>query len=225
MGGCSVALSADGNTAIVGGYFDTMRVGAAWGFINSVPLPVELVSFSGTTDGVANTLIWRTASETNSARFDIERRIGQNPGWITVGSLMAGGTTSVPRGYSFKDAVTTSGTYVYLLEEMDRNGAIHFSSEISLETLPRPGELVLSPNYPNPFNPSTKISFTLPSNTFVAAKMFDALGREVETLASGNFEAGTYTREWNADKSASGVYFCGLQAGNPVKVRSLLLLR
>ena len=108
---------------------------------------------------------------------------------------------------------------------MDRNGAIHFSSEISLETLPRPCELVLSPNYPNPFNPSTKISFTLPSNTFVAAKIFDALGREVETLASGNFEAGTYTREWNADKSASGVYFRRLQAGNPVKVRSLLLLR
>lgn len=80
-------------------------------------------------------------------------------------------------------------------------------------------------NYPNPFNPTTTISFSLPSKLFVRLKVFDALGREVSTLLSEELSAGTYSRQWNAEGLASGVYFYRMQAGNFVETRKLLLLR
>ena len=88
-----------------------------------------------------------------------------------------------------------------------------------------PQEFVLSQNYPNPCNPSTTISFTLPSRSFVTLKIFDLLGREVSTIVSGELQAGSYTRQWNAANMASGVYFYGLTAGSFVETKKLILLK
>jgi hypothetical protein len=88
-----------------------------------------------------------------------------------------------------------------------------------------PGKFELGQNYPNPFNPTTTISFTLPSKSFVSLKIFDALGREVSTLISEEMPAGTYTRQWNAGRLASGMYFYRLQAETFSETRKLVLLR
>ncbi len=66
----------------------------------------------------------------------------------------------------------------------------------------------LSQNYPNPFNPVTGIEFSLPKQGFVNLAIFDALGRDVETLVNSQTNPGTYKFEWNAEKYPSGVYFC-----------------
>jgi hypothetical protein len=83
----------------------------------------------------------------------------------------------------------------------------------------------LSQNYPNPFNPSTMISFTLPANSFVSLKIFDALGRDVATIVSEELPAGTYQRQWNASGFPSGVYFYQLQAGPFTQTMRLVLLK
>ncbi len=88
-----------------------------------------------------------------------------------------------------------------------------------------PTVFALNQNYPNPFNPTTTISFALPSRSFVSLKVFDILGREVSTIVSGELQAGSYTRQWNASAFASGVYFYRLQAGSFVQTRKLVLLR
>jgi hypothetical protein len=88
-----------------------------------------------------------------------------------------------------------------------------------------PAEFVLQQNYPNPFNPTTTISFSLPSKSFVSLKVFDALGREVATLVSEELSAGDHSRQWNAEGSPSGVYFCRLHAGSFSETKKLLLLR
>lgn len=80
-------------------------------------------------------------------------------------------------------------------------------------------------NYPDPFNASTTIAFSLPSRSFVSLKVFDALGRELSVLVSEELSAGTYTRQWNAEKFASGVYFYRLQAGQYIETKKLILLR
>ncbi|MFZ1978003.1 MAG: T9SS type A sorting domain-containing protein, partial [Bacteroidota bacterium] len=77
-----------------------------------------------------------------------------------------------------------------------------------------PSVFSLSQNYPNPFNPMTTISFSLPSKSFVSLKVFDIIGREVVTIVSGEMSAGNYTRQWNATKMASGIYFYRLHAGS-----------
>jgi ELWxxDGT repeat protein len=96
-----------------------------------------------------------------------------------------------------------------------------------------PSGFTLDRNYPNPFNPSTNISFTVPVTSHVSLKVFDALGREVATLVSGEMTAGSYTRQWQAAGFPSGVYFYSLQA-NAIRAgeaspftgtRKLLLLR
>jgi hypothetical protein len=76
-----------------------------------------------------------------------------------------------------------------------------------------PKDFVLDNNYPNPFNPSTTISFSLPSRLFVTMKIFDIMGREVATLVNEELPAGTYSRTWNAGTMPSGAYFYRLQAG------------
>ncbi len=83
----------------------------------------------------------------------------------------------------------------------------------------------LAQNFPNPFNPTTTISFSLPSRLFVSLRIFDALGREVSILVAEELPAGIYTREWNATKTSSGVYFYRFQAGTYNATKKLLLLK
>jgi photosystem II stability/assembly factor-like uncharacterized protein len=89
----------------------------------------------------------------------------------------------------------------------------------------RPTEFILYNNYPNPFNPSTTISFDIPIRSFVTLKVLDALGREVSVIASEILSAGTYMRQWNAADFPSGVYFYRLQAGAYTETKRLVLLK
>ena len=84
--------------------------------------------------------------------------------------------------------------------------------------------------YPNPFNPSTTVSFSVPTSAVVSLQVFDVAGAFVRTLASGRYSAGVHTVSWdgrddvgNAD--ASGVYFCRLRAGNDTVTHKLVLLK
>jgi Putative multicopper oxidases len=88
-----------------------------------------------------------------------------------------------------------------------------------------PGRFSLGQNFPNPFNPTTTISFALPSRSFVSLKVFDLLGREVATIVSEEMSAGSYSKQWNAANISSGIYFYRLQAGSFTETKKLVLLR
>jgi lysophospholipase L1-like esterase len=87
------------------------------------------------------------------------------------------------------------------------------------------GGYVLGQNFPNPFNPSTNISFTIPSRSFVSLTIFNMLGKAVATLVSEAKSAGTYSQEWNAADFPSGVYFYRLRAGSFTETKQLILLK
>jgi len=80
-------------------------------------------------------------------------------------------------------------------------------------------------NYPNPFNPTTNIRYQIAKNSFVTLKIYDLLGKEVETLFSGNQNSGTYELNWNAVKYSSGMYFCKITAGEFTDVKKLVLIK
>ncbi len=89
-------------------------------------------------------------------------------------------------------------------------------SNVEIE-LPRfdssvPAEFALGQNFPNPFNPGTTFTFSLPRDAHIVLKVISVLGEEVASIVSGNFSAGTYTVGWNPTNLASGVYFYRLQA-------------
>ncbi|MCX6122592.1 MAG: T9SS type A sorting domain-containing protein [Ignavibacteriales bacterium] len=106
-----------------------------------------------------------------------------------------------------------------------------------------PDQFALNQNFPNPFNPTTVISYQLPEASHVAIKVFDMLGREVATLVDGVKSAGQHTVELNASKLRSGIYFYRLsvvpsarrdlvptegrngQAGSFMETKKLVLLK
>jgi hypothetical protein len=91
----------------------------------------------------------------------------------------------------------------------------------------------LSQNFPNPFNPSTKIKYSIPQTSNVVVKVFDILGNEIETLVNEEKQTGTYEITWYAENLPSGVYFYRIQTGDPstssghsfVETKKMVLLR
>jgi photosystem II stability/assembly factor-like uncharacterized protein len=97
-------------------------------------------------------------------------------------------------------------------------GVNQISSEV-------PKGFELSQNYPNPFNPSTKIKFALPQGSFVKLVVYDALGKEMETLVNKQLSTGSYEADWNAARYTSGVYFYTLTANGLADTKKMLLVK
>jgi hypothetical protein len=88
-----------------------------------------------------------------------------------------------------------------------------------------PNGFQLHPNYPNPFNPATSVSYELPSACDVRLTVGDVMGREVAVLEQGRKAAGAHRIEFDGTRLAGGVYFCRLQAGSEVMTRKMVLLK
>jgi hypothetical protein len=88
-----------------------------------------------------------------------------------------------------------------------------------------PQSFALEPNYPNPFNPATTITYRLPVPGHVELKIFNIAGAEVAQLISKEQNAGKYNVTWDATGYASGVYFCSIQAGEFNAIRKMILLK
>jgi len=83
----------------------------------------------------------------------------------------------------------------------------------------------LDQNFPNPFNPSTKITYSIPERSNVSIKVFDLLGSEVIELVNGEVETGQYDLTFNTNNLPSGIYFYKLQAGSFVETKKMILLK
>ncbi len=88
-----------------------------------------------------------------------------------------------------------------------------------------PADFKLQQNFPNPFNPTTTIQFTLPRAAGVTLKVFDMLGREVATLLEGELRAGAHSVVFEARDLSSGFYFYKLQVDNLLMVKKMLLMK
>jgi hypothetical protein len=81
-------------------------------------------------------------------------------------------------------------------------------------------------NYPNPFNPSTRISWQSPISGWQTIKLFDVLGREIETIVDGYYEAGPHSALYIVNSSLpSGVYFYQLKTGDYIQTKKMILLK
>jgi hypothetical protein len=103
---------------------------------------------------------------------------------------------------------------------------IGYGSLVDVQTeFQLPEKYVLYQSYPNPFNPSTTIKYSIPSSDIITLKVFDILGREVATLVDEYKTTGTHSIEFNAGKFASGIYFYQLRTQNFVETKKMILLR
>ena len=116
-----------------------------------------------------------------------------------------------------------------LVLELAGEGTLALRSDLRVEARkgarPRPNRYALHPNAPNPFNPTTKIRFDLPTLSAVQLTVYNALGQEVERLVEGPMRSGRHEVEWDAAGHRSGLYFYALKAGSYRAQRKMILLR
>ncbi|MCL5030344.1 MAG: lamin tail domain-containing protein [Bacteroidetes bacterium] len=155
---------------------------------------------------------------------------GEKKGWVKIGFVNGNGNSSSTKDYTFIDpAIGTgknisSGKYSYRLKQIDNNGAYKYSNVVEVSFM-KPAKFALEQNYPNPFNPSTTISFSIPIYFTHCLKLYDVLGREVQTLINENRKAGTHNINFYANNLSNGVYMYKLTAGNYSEIKKMILLK
>jgi len=88
-----------------------------------------------------------------------------------------------------------------------------------------PNDIMLFPNYPNPFNPETTLSFNIGSLHETSLRIYDIKGRLIEILLDDKLKPGFHTMSWNASEVATGVYFVKLISGEKIKTQKIMVLK
>jgi flagellar hook assembly protein FlgD len=96
--------------------------------------------------------------------------------------------------------------------------------EVSVD-LPLAASFSLSDAYPNPFNPTTTMTLTMPVSGDIQVEVYNLLGQVVATMTSGYKDAGTHNLTWDATDAASGMYFVKAQADGFTATQKLMLVK
>ena len=166
---------------------------------------------------------------TGDALLNGEVRFGDNPGPFALAEgartyrLNAGETLPLTIVSRPDEASIYRGTLEVHHDAPNRESPIIIPLEVA------PNELVLRPNYPNPFQDATTIEYGIPRTTGVRIDVFNVLGQRVATLAQGEHEPGAHRVQWDGRSQgaalASGVYFVRLQTGTGTRVDRLTVVR
>ncbi|MBK9097716.1 MAG: T9SS type A sorting domain-containing protein [bacterium] len=186
-------------------------------------VPVELTSFTASSNGNEVELSWTTATELNNQGFQVERMTAGGS-FEQVGFVAGFGTTTEPKAYSYVDTKLEEGSYTYRLKQLDFDGTYTYSSEVSVE-VEIPLEYTLEQNYPNPFNPATTIKYAIAEDGFVKLAVYNMLGEEVATIVNNIQKAGRYEVNFNASGLSSGVYVYRIETTNFTSSKKLMLMK
>ncbi len=214
----------------------------AW--LNDSPLPVILNSFTGIFFGGIARLYWSTASEENNAYWNIFRASSNSLGQaerINPLPIQGAGTTTSQTNYSYFDENEWQediSTYYYWLESVSYTGNSFLYGPIEItkddnENITPSYNLSegISTIYPNPFNPSTTISYTLQNASNVKIQIFNIRGELIKTFKEGYKDKNlSYKVVWNGKDNngkliGSGVYFIKLQTDSKTYLKKAILLK
>jgi hypothetical protein len=198
----------------------------------AVTVPITLMSFEafGLLDGIQ--LEWITGSSSSASRTRIYRALDQrgDPHWQSVELPIE---SSGDRIRAFDGNVEPGNRYAYRLELIGTDG-IAFGSSVVYATArgasPGVRRAEVGQNFPNPFNPSTRIEFDLPSATDFRLVIYDSRGRQIRELLTGHLAAGAHYADWDGrDDSgvgvASGTYRYVLITPASTSSRAMTLVR
>ncbi len=216
----------------------------SWSNYADQSLPVELSVWKATTSNGLVKLLWMTDSEIENQGFIIERSVDpKGKFWSEIASfatnpdLLGQGSTSSMSDYSYADTQVKVGqTYSYRLSDVDYRGNKTQHHCISVSVIDavknlEPSDIKLNKVFPNPFNPSVNLSFTLENEEEeLSLVIYDIQGALVNTLSSGYHEMGTHNFNWDGldgkgNAVVSGVYLVNLCAGPIVEIQRVTLLR
>ena len=178
-------------------------------------LPVELNDFVATTIKNEVILDWSTSGEVNNDRFEIQRiELTNNKtddpddlSFVTIAIMNGHGTSNLSFDYRYQDKNLRTGVYLYRLKQVDFNSNYIYHLLRDEVTVGVPAKFNVSQNFPNPFNPETKINFEIPQDGIVKVSVYDVRGIEVSVLLNQFTEAGYKSMEFNGTGFSGGTYF------------------
>jgi len=211
---------------------------------NDNSLPVELSTFTTRSSSRGVELSWTTESEIENQGFIVSRKTAHQrwqelASFASTKALEGQGSTTRATTYSYVDQTVQAGvSYVYQLSDVDYQGhrtdhedLIQELTYLTPEQNSRPQVLELKGLYPNPFNPSTTLSYDLTEAVELMVNIYNLQGTQVWSYHQSQQPAGqNYSLNWNGrDQSGttltSGIYLVRIQAGNQILSRKVTLLR
>jgi photosystem II stability/assembly factor-like uncharacterized protein len=139
--------------------------------------------------------------------------------------------TDLPIAYSYY-SIAQNSNYLFVcgVQLNSPNNAVVLRYPLSLVGINNftpeiQNEFLLEQNFPNPFNPSTIITYSVPRKSFVTIIIFDSNGKKVETLVNKNQDIGTYEVLFSGNNLSSGVYFCRIKAGDFIETKKMILFK
>ena len=197
-------------------------------FVVDTVFPVEMTAFDAARDGRDVVLTWGTASETNNAGFEVQRRsnvVGAPDGFQEAGYVEGNGTTSDPQTYQFRLRDLPIGEHTFRLKQLDFDGASELSDEVNVE-IGVEGDVEIVPAYPNPFQGQATFEVAVAEAQPVTIQLYDVMGRRLATLHDGPMDANrTYRFTLSGTGLASGVYFYRVRGANFLRTERATLVR
>jgi hypothetical protein len=166
------------------------------------PLPIELVLFTGHTEGTANKLIWITMTESNNAYFNLERS-ADGINFTSFDKINGAGNSTSEHDYSDYDYQSFAGITYYRLKQTDNNGRITYSQIISLDN--QLNNISVDNVYPNPTNDYLNFDFTTPLKGTIHTQLFAFTGQLVVDNIQPVTE-GKSVIKTNISNCARGIY-------------------
>ena len=196
--------------------------------VEDCELPVTLSSFTGAYSSAGFvSLSWITQSESNMNLYNLYRTDVAANNEILI-NTQAANNESGQHNYSYQDQnVYVGSTYEYWLEAVDLDGTSSFYGPTTVDIIGEDAPDIisttkLSKNYPNPFNPSTKIDFAVKTGETGSFTIFNTKGQVLETK---EFTEGNHSYTWDASNYGSGIYFYKLQSDTYSEVKKMIMIK
>ncbi|HLP17974.1 MAG TPA: VWA domain-containing protein [Bacteroidota bacterium] len=172
-------------------------------------------------DAGAVKLTWRVPQSSEPiVSCTIYRSLHPGSGFVKLNDAPLDGRT---RSFTDMGTNATSPTFYYKIELVTRSGKLITSRILSSTEGVVPAGFALHQNFPNPFNPETRIRFDVAHAGRVELTIYDVLGRSVVSLVDEHLQPGVHYANWNARAFPSGVYYCVMKSGSFSEVKKLIL--
>lgn len=193
---------------------------------NTLPVDLDASSVQISLENGVLAISWATESESENALWNIYRVKPESD--QTELALSVNGQGSHSGRYTYNVVDKDASPFIscdYYLEDVSYNGKSTIHGPFHYIASPKQESAILYPNYPNPFNPSTTISYYLPTPGTVSYYVYNLAGKEIISFQTQKIEAGYFSEKINMQGLASGSYFCKMIAGNQSDVIKLVLLK
>ena len=184
-------------------------------------LPVVWLDINVEHKGEYNLVTWKTASEVNTERFEVERSLNGSNKFETIGEVQAAGESSNILSYEYEDEDVRPGTYYYRIKQVDRDGKFDYSDIVSVVIRSKDNTITLAPN---PAKDKSILSIDLESDADAVVKVVTSDGRLIREYNLESQSGIGLSAKIELENLPAGVYTILVSQGDLNEVKKLIIV-